>query len=274
MKRVDIYVAQHCGAEYSFTGVGARAVKPSPSAQASRSPEPSPETSSSSPSWESAASTTLGELREDGWRRSDATVYACGESSPEGISSGTVLDPVGGGFTALPTPELPSGEEIESSNCVVAGSAASLRAVYMVESRTPASGLDSAKTHRRFYSIPIQGTDKPVVKKSPIKWDVGGLRSTGKTVIVSSAGQASDFVAALDATTGELLWQDKEDVSVTGLADGVIAISDRVEGVRLANARTGRTIATVTNSSGFVELESGLPGTVNDENYRVSTTCW
>lgn len=262
MQRVDQYVSEKCGASYSFTGSGMR--PSSNSTPASVTPTPSEPPAD-------AASATLHEVDSQAWNRSDATIYTgCSDEFEGDLPTGKVLEPVSGAYLPLPVPTVPEGEDLIGGQCLVAGPADHLRAVYLLRTRTPASGLDPAKNLTRFISLPIVPGGETIVRNWPTKWEPALLRGAENVVLAWIDGNIQrNQVAAIDYSTGKLLWQRGDAGEVEAVAPGgvlLVKTGMSEEGIILEPS-TGAVIARVEVRN-FRELPTGI--SIEDSEYRFS----
>lgn len=250
MQRLDTYVREHCGAEYSFTGAGA---------DPSNTPEPAESPSAPDEPAEDEVGIPLPDGGDQGWQRSEATVNSgCAMEFSTESPAGTIFDPVTGTFGALPVPDIDPNEERMGGRCIGIGAADSLRVVNLVRTRTPASGLDPARDHRRFVSLAAARRGRNVTRKWPLAWEGNELRGAGEVVIVGGGGDSGEQTAALNGESGEVLWRRKKDAELRAVAPGVVALGEQYEaGVKFVDPTTGkaRARADVRN---LRELPTGL----------------
>lgn len=249
MQRLDAYVGANCGVEYSFIGAE------SPPAS---SPEPA-EVPSVSEAPGDELGVPLPDVSEQRWQRSETTVYAgCAQGFEKELPSGMVFEPETGEFGPLPVPEVPPGEDVVGGRCTVIGSVGSLRVVYLMHTRTPASGLEPAQDHRRFISLAVAPGGRDVVRNWPLAWEEGELRGVGATVIAAGGGDSGEEAAALDGMTGDVLWRRKRNGVLKAAAPGVVVLSERFgESTEFVNPATGAVWARV-EARELQELSTGV----------------
>ncbi|WP_067825008.1 hypothetical protein [Nocardia inohanensis] len=146
----------------------------------------------------------------DSLRRSPGTTFSgCDPDGRDKFSTGEVFDPQTGANLPLPKPTLAAPEQLVKQRCTVAGDPKSLRVVYVLATRTPASGLNAEKFATRIVSFGLRDTSPAVQTPWPaqLTGDINDLWPTNFGFIVRLGGSR---LVGFDLATLAPVW-DRDD---------------------------------------------------------------
>lgn len=218
-------------------------------------------------------------LRAPGTVYSDCDPISDGNGGYSFNTDAEIFNPKTGMTVALPTPTLPSGQQLLGGACTVGGDTDSIRAYYIVTRSTPSSGLTPESVVTEIVSLdpftPGPALTKPLPPEIDPE-DLGQLRPTKYGFLIEhqhpEQSLASEFIGINGTTLDKAFTIDGSGpVPQTSANQSAILINFYGGEVRIHSAQDGRLLGHYQESGGMGSYPNGFLFDVDETRHGVKS---